>query len=143
MNFPDANVLVYAVNTKAAQHLVARDWLDRALNGDRTVGFAWSVLLAFVRVSTNPAIFPTPLSVGDSMDVVDGWTSQPSAVIVNPGKGHGAVLGDLLRTAQQGGNLVSDAHLAALALENKGTVVSFDRDFGRFAGVKWLIPGSV
>jgi predicted nucleic acid-binding protein len=77
------------------------------------------------------------------MDVVDGWTSQPSAVIVNPGKGHGAVLGDLLRTAQQGGNLVPDAHLAALAIENKGTVVSFDRDFGRFAGVKWLIPGSV
>ena len=142
MNFPDANVLVYAVNTKASQHLVARDWLDGALNGDRTVAFTWSVLLAFIRVSTNPAIFPNPLSVGDAMDVVDGWTSQPSAVIVNPGKGHGAVLGDLLRTAQQGGNLVPDAHLAALAIENKGTVVSFDRDFGRFAGVKWLIPGS-
>jgi toxin-antitoxin system PIN domain toxin len=94
-------------------------------------------------VSTNPAIFPTPLSVGDAMDVVDGWTGRPSAVIVNPGKGHGAVLGDLLRTAQQGGNLVPDAHLAALAIENKGTVVSFDRDFGRFAGVKWQIPGSV
>ena len=142
MNFPDANVLVYAVNTKASQHLVARDWLDGALNGDRTVAFVWPVLLAFIRVSTNPAIFPSPLSVGDAMDVVDGWTSQPSAVIVNPGKGHGTVLGDLLRTAQQGGNLVPDAHLAALALENKGTVVSFDRDFGRFAGVKWLIPGS-
>lgn len=142
MNFPDANVLVYAVNTTASQHLVARDWLDGALNGDRTVAFAWSVLLAFIRVSTNPTVFPSPLSVGDSMGIVDSWTSQPSAVIVNPGKGHGAVLGDLLRTAQQGGNLVPDAHLAALAIENKGTVVSFDRDFGRFAGVTWLIPGS-
>jgi len=141
MNFPDANVLVYAVNTEASQHPVARDWLDAALNGDRTVAFTWSVLLAFIRVSTNPAIFPTPLSVDECLDVVEGWTGRPSAVIVNPGKGHGAVLGDLLRTAQQGGNLVPDAHLAALAIENKGTVVSFDRDFGRFAGVKWLMPG--
>jgi toxin-antitoxin system PIN domain toxin len=142
MNFPDANVLLYAVNTEASHHRAAGQWLDAALNGERTVAFTWSVLLAFIRVSTNRTIFPSALSVADSLDVVNGWTSQRSAVIVNPGKGHGALLGDLLRTAQQGGNLVPDAHLAALALENRGTVVSFDRDFGRFAEVKWLIPGS-
>lgn len=142
MNFPDANVLLYAINTKASQHLTARDWLDGALNDDRTVAFTWSVLLAFIRASTNRTIFPSALSTADSIDVVNGWTSQPSSILVNPGKGHAAVLGEVLRMAPPGGNLVPDAHLAAMALENKGTVVSFDRDFGRFTGVKWLIPGS-
>lgn len=137
----DANVLLYAVNEAAADHDRARAWLDGALGGHDTLGFAWTVLLAFVRLSTHPAVFPAPLTPAQAIEVVRTWLGSTIALVVEPSTRHLDVLGALLTEAGAGGNLVSDAHLASLAIEHDATLVSFDRDFGRFAGLRWEIPG--
>jgi hypothetical protein len=140
MKLVDANVLLYAINERSAHHDVARRWLDEALGGTETVGFAWLVLLAFVRLSTHPAVFPRPLAAEESIAVVDDWLAQPGAVVVEPTSGHVAVLGRLLSGTGTAGNLVNDAHLAAMALELSAEIVSFDADFSRFVGVRWQSP---
>jgi len=136
----DANVLVYAVNESMPQHSRARGWLEEALSGHESVGFAWVVLLAFMRIATLPALFPQPLSTSDALGLVDDWLDAGPAVVVHPTVRHAAVLRSLLLEAGTAGNLVSDAHLAALALEHGTRICSFDRDFNRFPGVRVLTP---
>ena len=142
MNLVDANVLLYAVNENATHHDAARRWLDAALAGATTVGWSWIVLLAFLRVSTRPGIFPRPLPLDVAIDVVRLWQSAPSSVIVEPTVQHLDVLSSLLSDVGTGGNLVNDAHLAALAIEHRATVVTFDRDFARFKSVPIERPGT-
>lgn len=142
MILPDANTLLYAVNSSSEQHAGALHALLRGFDDARGVGFAWTVLLAFVRLSTRRGIFPSPLAVDDALSVVDHWLGHPRAVVVHPGERHAETLGRLLKSAGTAGNLTTDAHLAALAIENGATVVSFDRDFARFAGVRWISPAS-
>jgi toxin-antitoxin system PIN domain toxin len=136
----DANVLLYAVNTDAPHHERSVRWLDDALSGSDTVAFAWIALLAFVRLSTKAELFPTPLSLDAAMDRVDAWLGAAPAVIVEPTVDHPRILRDLLRPLGSGGNLVNDAHLAALSIEHRCGIVSYDHDFGRFAGVDWTLP---
>jgi toxin-antitoxin system PIN domain toxin len=136
----DANVLLYAVNESDAKHSQARAWLDEALNGQEAVGFAWAVLLAFVRLSTKVGLFPDPLPVGSALATVRLWLEQPPSVVVEPSPRHLDVLGGLMEVLGTGGNLVPDAHLAALALEHGASVVSYDMDFGRFKGLRWGPP---
>jgi uncharacterized protein len=136
----DANVLVYAVDEDAPNHEVARSWLDGALSGAATVGLSWVALLAFIRLVTNGRIFPAPLGVEDALARVDAWLGQPAAIVVEPTERHWATVSDLLATAGIGGNLVNDAHLAALAVEHRGVVVTYDTDFARFPGVRWERP---
>jgi hypothetical protein len=140
VNLVDANVLLYAVNEDAEHHDESRGWLDRALSGDATVAFSWIALLAFLRLATRVDLFPAPLSVDEAVRRVDEWLAAGSAVVVEPTADHGRVLGDLLRAAGSGGNLVNDAHLAALAIQHRCSIVSYDNDFSRFAGVKWETP---
>jgi len=132
----DANVLLHAVNKHSPNHGAARGWLDEAFARRQTIGFPWIVLLAFLRLSTQPAIFPSPLEPDVAAEVVEQWVTQPSAVIVQAGERHLALLKGLLGDIGTGGNLVNDAHIAALALEHGAEVVSFDGDFTRFAGVR-------
>lgn len=136
----DANVLLYAVNGDSQQHGPARTWLDASLAGTETVGFAWSVLLAFLRVSTHPAVFARPLTSDESLASVRAWLGQPPAAIIEPSSRHLDVLGGLLAEAGTAGNLVSDAHLAALAIEHAAELVSFDTDFRRFSGLRHSRP---
>jgi toxin-antitoxin system PIN domain toxin len=138
----DANVLLYAVNTDAAHHAAARSWLDQSLSGEATVAFSWVALLAFIRLATKIGLFPSPLSVDEAMNRVDAWLAAPPAVVVEPTPRHGRVLRDLLSEVGVGGNLVNDAHLAALALEYRCTIVSYDNDFARFSGVDWETPAA-
>lgn len=140
MNLVDANVLLYAVNRDARHHDVSRSWLDGALSGDDVVAFAWVALLAFVRLSTKAGLFPSPLSVEGALDRVHAWTTAAPAVIVEPTPDHAQILRRLLGGVGVGGNLVNDAHLAALAVEHRCTVVSYDNDFARFEGVSWQQP---
>ena len=105
------------------------------------MAFAWSVLLAFLRLSTHPAVFPRPLTVEQAASILEPWVSAPPAVILEPTRRHLSLLRGLLARSGTAGNLVGDAHLAALALEHGATVVSFDRDFTRFEGVAWRLPG--
>jgi len=136
----DANVLLYAVNEHSVNHETARTWLDDALANRQTIGFAWIVLLAFLRLSTRQGIFPQPLSPEVATDVSERWLTQPGAVILQPGERHFVLLTGLIQGVGTAGNLVNDAHLAALALEHGAEVVSFDGDFARFPGVRWRSP---
>jgi uncharacterized protein len=137
----DANVLLHAVNESAREHETARRWLLEALGATETLGFAWVVSLAFLRLATHPAVFPRPLSARQAVSVLDVWHGHRSVVVVEPTRRHLPLLSSLLTASGTAGNLVSDAHLAALALENDATVVSFDRDFRRFDGIRWRLPG--
>jgi toxin-antitoxin system PIN domain toxin len=136
----DANVLLYAVNERSARHDEARAWLDRSLAGRETIAFAWIALLAFVRLATHEAVFPRPLALEDAFGVLRHWLGRPSAVIVEPTTRHVGVLGELLGGVGTAGNLVNDAHLAAISLEHGCEIVSYDADFARFPGVRWLTP---
>ncbi|MGZ4389958.1 MAG: TA system VapC family ribonuclease toxin [Gaiellaceae bacterium] len=140
MKLVDANVLLYAVNPAAEQHPRARQWLQTALNGDERVGLAWTVLLAFLRLATHTGVFPRPLALDEAVAVVELWLEQPPAVVVEPAARHLSLLHGLLEVSGVAGNLVNDAHLAALAVEHGAAIVSFDRDFGRFEGVRLVIP---
>ena len=142
MKLVDANVLLYAVNESEPRHQEARRWLDTALSGRDPVGFSWVVLLAFLRLATRVGLFPNPLPVPAAMETISEWLLAAPSVVVEPTSRHAAVLAGLLADVGTAGNLVTDAHLAALALEHDATVVTYDGDFGRFAGIRWERPAA-
>ncbi len=136
----DVNLLIYATNEDAPLNRKAKPWLESVLSGQETVGFSWSVLLAFVRLTTRPGLFRRHLTVERALDLVGRWLDQPSATIVHPGPRHLTILRDLLTPLGAGGNLTSDAHLAALAVEHGAELCSSDTDFARFGGLHWRNP---
>ncbi len=140
MKILDANLLVYAIDERSPRHEAAHSWLTEQLAGDDTIAFAWNVLLAFLRLSTNPRVFERPLSVDRAFDVVEAWLDQPGSVIVHPGERHPRLVRQLLRPLGTAGNLVADAHLAAIAIEHGAELNSCDTDFARFAGLRWVDP---
>lgn len=140
MRIVDANVLLYAVNSRASHHEPSRAWLDGALSGQDRVGLAWLPMLAFVRLSTSPRVFPSPLSPAQAMSRVQEWLRAPSAVVVHPTERHAAILDRLLTASGSGGNLTNDAHLAALAVEHRAEIVSYDTDFTRFREIRCRRP---
>jgi uncharacterized protein len=135
VRLPDANVLIYASDARSSHHARARKWLEMALSGTETVGFAMAVVVAFVRISTHPRIANPPLAPSEAFDVVDEWLTQPPATLLHPGRRHLALLRELVEESGTAGNLTGDAHLAALAIEHGGTLASFDGDFHRFGGL--------
>lgn len=137
MLIPDTNVLLYAVDTDSAFCASAGSWLDSALSGRETVGLAPNVLLGFVRISTNPRIFAEPLSTDEAFDHAGAWLGAAPSVLIAPGPDHLERMRELLNSAGAAGNLTSDAHLAALAIEHRATLVSYDRDFDRFDGLSF------
>ncbi len=140
MTLVDANLLIYAVNHDAPLHGKAKSWWEAALSGTETVGLSWTVLLAFLRLTTRAGIFRTPLSVQSSLDIIDSWISQPVVSIAEPTAQHFRILRDLIVPLGAGGNLTSDAHLAALAIEYGAELCSTDSDFARFPRLRWRNP---
>ena len=136
----DADILVFAVNTAAPEHERAVAWLEDRLNGDRRVGLPWESLTAFVRLVTSPRAFAQPLAPAEAWDIVEAWLAAPVAWVPGPTDRHAAVLGDLVRRYRLSGNLVPDAHLAAIAIEHGAEVVSADTDFARFTEIRWSNP---
>lgn len=139
MRTPDVNVLLHAVNDDSPQHAPARAWIEASFARPAGVGFAWAALLGFLRLATRPGIFARPLPIESALGVVDAWLQHPAAHVLPPTERHAGVLARLLLGAGSGGNLVADAHLAALAIEHHAELGSFDRDFDRFAGLRWTL----
>ena len=139
MKLVDANVLVHAANADAREHASARKWIEAAFLGTEPIGFAWIALLAFIRVSTRSGLLARPLRIADAFGLAEDWLSAHNAVVIHPGEGHTEILRGLLERLGTAGNLTSDAHLAALAIEHGAELVSFDRDFDRFDGLRTLI----
>jgi toxin-antitoxin system PIN domain toxin len=140
VKLPDLNLLVYAADETARLHEPALSWVEETLSGPETVALAWLVLIGFVRLVTNPRVFRDPWQVEQALDVVDGWLAQPAVTVVHPTDRHTAVLRDLLLPLGSAGNLASDAHLAACAIEHGATLCSCDNDFARFPGLHWVDP---
>ena len=135
----DANLLVYAQSRSFRQHEPARAWLDGRLNGPAPIGLPWPSLLAFVRIISNPRVVDRPRSLPKAWSQVEAWLDCPPAWIPLPTEQHRETLGELLRVVPRG-NLVPDAHLAALAVEHGLTLCSTDGDFARFPGLRWENP---
>lgn len=140
MKIPDVNLLLYAVNSAEPLHKAAKSWLENSLSDEEPFAFDWTVLLAFLRISTRPGIFARPLKPKQAFELIDSWLNQPCAQIVTPTVRHAAVLRDLILPLGTGGNLMADAHLAALALEYGAVLYSADGDFSRFSALNWINP---
>lgn len=140
MKIIDLNLLLYAINRDSPTHPRAKQWLEETLSGGDLVGLPWVVLLGFLRITTNPRVVARPLSDAASMDVVDGWLQRPCVRVVCPGDRHWSILRQLLRECGTAGNLTTDAHLAALAVEHGCELCSTDADFARFSTLRWQNP---
>jgi len=136
----DANLLLYAYHPRDPRHEVSRAWLEATLSGGELVRFAWLSLWAFLRISTNPRVFERPLAPSEAEAAVSSWLSRPCAGILDPAERHWETLCSLVRDGQCVGPLVTDAALAALAVEHGATLHTTDRDFSRFPGLKWRNP---
>ena len=136
----DANLLIYAIDTESRSHNKARRWLERTLSGTTRVGVPWIVILGFLRVTTRPGYMRNPLSPEKALAYVESWLEQPFVAPVGPGQHHWPILSNLLRSTGTAGNLTSDAHIAALALEHGYSVYSADNDFKRFPGITHINP---
>ncbi len=140
MIVPDANLLIYAADSQSAFHRRAHTWWTDALNSDEAVGRSWLVLLAFIRVMSSPRLMTYPARVDDLLEEVESWLGSSVVQVLQPSVRHPQALRSLLVPTGVGGNLVNDAHLAALAIENGAVLFSTDGDFSRFRGLRWVNP---
>jgi toxin-antitoxin system PIN domain toxin len=136
----DVNLLIYTVDEQSTHHERALRWFEQTLSGGETVAFAWHALVGFLRITTRRRGANDPWPIQSALDEVQRWLAQPVATVIHPTDRHAAVLRDLLVPLGTGGNLTSDAHLAALAIEHGATLCSHDNDFSRFAGLDWVDP---
>ena len=140
MKIVDLNLLLYAVNSDAAEHTRARAWWERALNDDETIGLPWVVVLGFLRLSTNPRVFLRPLAPATAAAKIDAWLARDHVRFVREKDVHWDSLKPLLGETGTSGNLTTDAHLAALAISHDAVLMSSDLDFARFTGLRWDNP---
>ena len=136
----DANLLLYAVDQRSPFNPAASQWLTSVLNGDRRVGFPWTSLGAFMRIITHPRVTSDPLTGAAAWSHVESWLRADPAWVPPATERTAAVLGTLVKAQPISGPLMSDAMLAALAIENGLKVMSADSDFARFAQVDWVNP---
>ncbi len=136
----DTNIPLYAEDSLSEHHEAARAWWDEQLSGSESVALCWPVLTAFIRIGTNARLHKRPLTLKEAVDRVQSWLEQPGVRILTPTEQHWAIFQRMLRIGNATANLVSDAHLAALAVEHNCTLASSDMDFARFRGLKWRNP---
>ncbi|MEW6186756.1 MAG: type II toxin-antitoxin system VapC family toxin [Thermodesulfobacteriota bacterium] len=136
----DANILLYAEDQRSPYHEQACKWWDAQLSGASPVCLCWIVINAFIRIGTNPRVFEHPLSIAQSISRVQDWLDQPCTRLIQPTSRHWIVFKKMLSEGQAAANLVSDAHLAALASEHGCVLMSTDTDFSRFPGIQWKNP---
>jgi uncharacterized protein len=137
---PDVNLLVYAYNRDAREHVAARAWWQELLSSNEMVGLPWAVTCGFIRLMTHPAVLVRPLDPSRAVAHVRSWLDQPNVEVLDPGPRHLELLDRLLGELGIAGNLTTDAHLAALAIEHQCELHSNDGDFARFSGLRWRDP---
>lgn len=142
MRIVDTSVLLPAVSPSLAQHQAAKAALEGAINDDRPVGLVWVVVNAFIRLTTKPGLFEHPLSVTEAWSLVDGWLAHPNVRVVQETEEHARLWSDLLVSVGTGGDLTTDAWIAAIALAHGASVLTLDSDFARFPNVRWESPPS-
>jgi toxin-antitoxin system PIN domain toxin len=140
MTLIDANLLLYAYDSSSEFHRSAADWLTATFSGPDLTGLAWITILAFLRISTHPRMRAHPFTAAEAVDIVQDWLDQPNVRVLSPTSRHWAILKDLIPKAQVRAALMTDAHLAALAIEHGAVLYTNDRDFTRFPGLKWINP---
>jgi uncharacterized protein len=140
----DANILLYAYDATSSRHDSARAWLEEVLNGSERVGMPLTVLLAFLRLSTDRAVFRDPLTTPEAIEIVKDWLARPNVAVTMPSERHWQVLDETAAAGQARGSRLMDAHLAALAIEHGARLASVDRGFARFPTLRWRdpLPGS-
>lgn len=136
----DANILVYAYNADAPQHAAAAAWVEELFGSDETIGLPWMTLWAFLRIVTNPRLWPNPRPVMEAFQIVREWLAHPGVFIIDPQERHIGLLERLVTEHRAAGPMLSDAALAALALEHGAVLVSTDQDFSRFRNLRWRNP---
>jgi toxin-antitoxin system PIN domain toxin len=136
----DANILLYAEDSLSPRHAEAQSWWDEQLSGSSPVCLCWTVLSAFIRISTNARVFVQPLSLDQAVNRVQSWIDQPCTRLIVPTQSHWEIFRRMLIQGQATGNLVTDAHLAALAVTHGCELCSTDSDFSRFSTLKWRNP---
>lgn len=136
----DANLLLFAVDAQNAYNERAAAWLEDTLNGTRRVGLPWQTIGAFLRISTHPRVTRNPLSPDVAWEYVDSWLAADPVWIPPCSERTAAVLGDLVTSVPATANLITDAQLAALAIEHGLVVYSADTDFARFSELRWENP---
>jgi len=140
MRLPDVNLLLYAFRDAAPDHQRYRAWLEATVDAEEPFAVADIVLSGFVRVATHPRIFDPPASLDEAFAFARALRGAPTAVLVVPGPRHFDLFEKLCRDGGARGNLVSDAYLAALVIESGSELVTTDRDFARFPGLRWRHP---
>lgn len=140
MRLIDANLLLYAYDSQAPLHPAARRWWETTLNSPDPVYLAWSTLVAFLRITTHPHVMTTPLTIKQSVDIVDSWLERPTVYPLGAGPGHWSTFKQKLIESQARANLVTDTHLASLAIDNGLILSTHDRDFTRFPRLKVEFP---
>jgi toxin-antitoxin system PIN domain toxin len=140
MIFPDIDILIYAYDGTSKHHAAAQRWWEDRLNGSQMIGLSWVVVLGFIRLLTNPRIFQNPFPPPEILAIVEGWLGQPHVRIIHPPDTHFNTLAQCIKHLGTAGNLTTDAHLAAIAIERGLVLHTTDTDFTRFPGLKWRNP---
>ena len=140
MTIVDVNILIYATDADAPQQALVDSWLNELFRQRGKIGLPWPAIWGFLRITTDPRLRTRTRTPASALERIIDWLSQPDVVAVQPGSRHLEILGDLIRKYQVIGPLVSDAVLAALAIEHGATLASTDRDFSRFPNLKWVNP---
>ena len=140
MIVPDVNLLIFAYHEQSPYHEAASQWWEGLINGDETVGIPWAVSMGFVRQMANPSILETPMRPSESLGRVKSWFQYAHIRSLDPGANHLTHLQNILDAVAGGAKLVTDAHIAALAIEHQAVVHSHDSDFRRFPGLQWYNP---
>jgi len=140
MIIPDINLLVYAYNSDAPFHSGSRKWWEETMNGTERIGIPWIVSAGFIRLMTHPKVLANPVDPEQAVRWVESWFAYDHVSPINPGHDHLRILAGCLADSGVGANLVTDAHIASLAIEYQARVYSNDTDFGRFSGLNWVNP---
>ncbi len=140
MILPDVNLLIYAHDSQCAMHQAAKEWWAKLMTDRMALGIPWAISLGFIRLTTHGSVFVRPLSTDAAVDIVKSWLTRTHVSVLHPGSEHLGILRRLLNEAGVGGNIATDAHLAALAIEHQCELNSNDSDFSRFPGLRWRNP---